>query len=308
MATWRGFSRPYGFINSTGPGSGGTDLYRKKRRGRGDSAEQLLLLHRSRGRGWRSAEWLRPSRADGSPAKTLSQTDEGGFAFPISSVTNANKGPTARFCSSTPTFSASRRLRPTPRSSRWRLISCGHSVSRPEAFRCSSQRPQGMDGFSPIAWLRGAACGTATLLRRQTRARARGKTQRQACGDGPHRRRSPSNLHRRQPEAFAPVLEALARGLTEFVQPDLSIVRGLAYYTGVVFEIFDRSKNLRALAGPVIYGWPCEGCQREPPTCLRSASAWAMSSSGTSSTKPRPPQKTSCRPRRIDRCFRCCYR
>lgn len=52
------------------------------------------------------------------------------------------------------------------------------------------------------------------------------------------------------PEAFAPVLEALAaRGLTGFVQPDLSIVRGLAYYTGVVFEVFDRSKNLRALAG-----------------------------------------------------------
>jgi histidyl-tRNA synthetase len=52
------------------------------------------------------------------------------------------------------------------------------------------------------------------------------------------------------PEAFAPVMEALAaRGLTGFVQPDLSIVRGLAYYTGVVFEMFDRSKNLRALAG-----------------------------------------------------------
>jgi histidyl-tRNA synthetase len=52
------------------------------------------------------------------------------------------------------------------------------------------------------------------------------------------------------PDAFAPVLEALAaRGLTGFVQPDLAIVRGLAYYTGVVFEIFDRSKNLRALAG-----------------------------------------------------------
>lgn len=52
------------------------------------------------------------------------------------------------------------------------------------------------------------------------------------------------------PAAFAPLLEALAaRGLTGFVQPDLSIVRGLAYYTGAVFEIFDRSKNLRALAG-----------------------------------------------------------
>ena len=52
------------------------------------------------------------------------------------------------------------------------------------------------------------------------------------------------------PAAFAPVLAALeARGLSEFVEQDLSIVRGLAYYTGVVFEIFDRSKSLRALAG-----------------------------------------------------------
>lgn len=52
------------------------------------------------------------------------------------------------------------------------------------------------------------------------------------------------------PESFAPVLAALAaRGMRDFVEPDLSIVRGLAYYTGVVFEIFDRSKNLRALAG-----------------------------------------------------------
>lgn len=52
------------------------------------------------------------------------------------------------------------------------------------------------------------------------------------------------------PEAFAPILAALeARGLRGFVEPDLSIVRGLAYYTGVVFEIFDRSKSLRALAG-----------------------------------------------------------
>jgi len=52
------------------------------------------------------------------------------------------------------------------------------------------------------------------------------------------------------PAAFAPVLAALdARGMRDYVEPDLSIVRGLAYYTGVVFEIFDRSKTLRALAG-----------------------------------------------------------
>jgi len=52
------------------------------------------------------------------------------------------------------------------------------------------------------------------------------------------------------PEAFAPLLADLqARGLSEFVEVDLSIVRGLAYYTGVVFEVFDRAKTLRALAG-----------------------------------------------------------
>jgi len=39
------------------------------------------------------------------------------------------------------------------------------------------------------------------------------------------------------------------RGLSEFVQIDLGIVRGLAYYSGVVFEAFDRGGKLRALAG-----------------------------------------------------------
>ncbi|HYR59511.1 MAG TPA: histidine--tRNA ligase, partial [Chthoniobacteraceae bacterium] len=40
-----------------------------------------------------------------------------------------------------------------------------------------------------------------------------------------------------------------ARGLATFIEIDLTIVRGLAYYTGLVFEVFDRSKNERALAG-----------------------------------------------------------
>lgn len=40
-----------------------------------------------------------------------------------------------------------------------------------------------------------------------------------------------------------------ARGLAAYVKLDLSIVRGLAYYTGLVFEIFDTAKNLRAIAG-----------------------------------------------------------
>ena len=40
-----------------------------------------------------------------------------------------------------------------------------------------------------------------------------------------------------------------ARGLEGFVEIDMTIVRGLAYYTGFVFEVFDRSKKERALAG-----------------------------------------------------------
>jgi len=58
----------------------------------------------------------------------------------------------------------------------------------------------------------------------------------------------------RNPVAEASELRALmddlrARGLGEYVELDLGIVRGLAYYTGLVFEVFDRSKKERALAG-----------------------------------------------------------
>ncbi len=49
---------------------------------------------------------------------------------------------------------------------------------------------------------------------------------------------------------LTPVIADLAaRGLGGYVEIDYAIVRGLAYYTGVVFEVFDRSKNERALAG-----------------------------------------------------------
>lgn len=50
--------------------------------------------------------------------------------------------------------------------------------------------------------------------------------------------------------AFLAIKEDLtARGLGEFIELDLSIVRGLAYYTGVVFEVFDSKKSMRAVAG-----------------------------------------------------------
>jgi len=40
-----------------------------------------------------------------------------------------------------------------------------------------------------------------------------------------------------------------AMGLGDFVEVDLSIVRGLAYYTGTVFELFDTGRTLRAICG-----------------------------------------------------------
>jgi len=40
-----------------------------------------------------------------------------------------------------------------------------------------------------------------------------------------------------------------AMGLGGFISVDLGVVRGLAYYTGFVFEAFDRKGELRALAG-----------------------------------------------------------
>ena len=40
-----------------------------------------------------------------------------------------------------------------------------------------------------------------------------------------------------------------AYGIEDWVQFDASVVRGLAYYTGIVFEAFDRKGVLRAIAG-----------------------------------------------------------
>jgi histidyl-tRNA synthetase len=40
-----------------------------------------------------------------------------------------------------------------------------------------------------------------------------------------------------------------ARGLREFAKVDYKVIRGLAYYTGVVFEAFDAKGEFRAIAG-----------------------------------------------------------
>lgn len=56
------------------------------------------------------------------------------------------------------------------------------------------------------------------------------------------------------PENASPAFKEIranldARGMGHFLELDLTIVRGLAYYTGAVFEIFDTQKSMRAVAG-----------------------------------------------------------
>ena len=50
-------------------------------------------------------------------------------------------------------------------------------------------------------------------------------------------------------ERFLTYVPALLGGDTTWLRLDLSIVRGLAYYTGIVFELFDRSGEFRAICG-----------------------------------------------------------
>jgi histidyl-tRNA synthetase len=60
-----------------------------------------------------------------------------------------------------------------------------------------------------------------------------------------------------QTEGVAPEIERMseifdqlrAMALMDYVRFDLSIVRGLAYYTGIVFELFDARGELRAICG-----------------------------------------------------------
>ncbi|HVT44247.1 MAG TPA: histidine--tRNA ligase [Thermoanaerobaculia bacterium] len=70
---------------------------------------------------------------------------------------------------------------------------------------------------------------------------------------------TPADLERRfsSNTAFAPILQDLDQyrsalgslGFADWIQLDMKIVRGLAYYTGIVFEIFDRKGQLRAICG-----------------------------------------------------------
>lgn len=62
---------------------------------------------------------------------------------------------------------------------------------------------------------------------------------------------------------------AAAYGYSKWLQFDASVVRGLAYYTGVVFECFDRAGTLRAIAGGGRYDrlLSTYGAKEDVPAC-----------------------------------------
>jgi len=59
--------------------------------------------------------------------------------------------------------------------------------------------------------------------------------------------REDTEEHLRSQEELTAALDAM--GVGDYCELDMRIVRGLAYYTGVVYEVFDRDQSLRAVAG-----------------------------------------------------------
>jgi histidyl-tRNA synthetase len=54
--------------------------------------------------------------------------------------------------------------------------------------------------------------------------------------------------------------------LEQYIAIDTSVIRGLAYYTGIVFEVFDKNKSMRAIAGGGRYDNLCEKLGGDPVT------------------------------------------
>ena len=83
------------------------------------------------------------------------------------------------------------------------------------------------------------APATATDLEEVSRIRGLDQARAALHGDG-----SPGL------DGLQAVVDAVtAQGLDDWLEIDLTIVRGLAYYTGTVFELFDAQRKLRAICG-----------------------------------------------------------
>lgn len=252
VAIWREVARKYGFVEFDGPTLESTDLYRKKNE---EGAEILEQLYSFRDRGEREVA-LRPEMTP--TLARMVAAREKHYRKPMKWFCVSNffrherqqKGRLREFLQ----FNADIIGESSPQADA-EIVALAIDLMRAFGFTAEnfvvrlSDRKAWMDfltsrGCDDAASRIALAC--ADKLEREPEEKLNAKL----APTGLTVTDLKSFISAGSPEAFAPVMAALAaRGLTGFVQPDLSIVRGLAYYTGVVFEIFDRSKNLRALAG-----------------------------------------------------------
>ena len=252
VATWREVSRRYGFVEFDGPALESTDLYRKKNEAGAEILEQLYSFTDRGGREVALRPEMTPTLARMVAAR------EKHYRKPMKWFCVSNffrherqqKGRLREFLQ----FNADILGESSPQADA-EILALAIDLMRAFGFTAEhfvvrlSDRKAWMD-FLQSRGCDEAACRTALACADKLEREPEEKLNAKLAPTGLTVADLKAFIAAGSPEAFAPVLEALAsRGLSGFVQPDLSIVRGLAYYTGVVFEIFDRSKNLRALAG-----------------------------------------------------------
>lgn len=252
VATWREVSRRYGFVEFDGPALESTDLYRKKNEAGAEILEQLYSFTDRGGREVALRPEMTPTLARMVAAR------EKHYRKPMKWFCVSNffrherqqKGRLREFLQ----FNADILGESSPQADA-EILALAIDLMRAFGFTAEhfvvrlSDRKAWMD-FLQSRGCDEAACRAALACADKLEREPEEKLNAKLAPTGLTVADLKAFIAAGSPEAFAPVLEALAsRGLSGFVQPDLSIVRGLAYYTGVVFEIFDRSKNLRALAG-----------------------------------------------------------
>lgn len=252
VSTWREVSRRYGFVEFDGPVLESTDLYRKKNEAGAEILEQLYSFTDRGGREVALRPEMTPTLARMVAAR------EKHYRKPMKWFCVSNffrherqqKGRLREFLQ----FNADILGESSPQADA-EIIALAIDLMRAFGFTAEhfvvrlSDRKAWMD-FLQSRGCDEAACRTALACADKLEREPEEKLNAKLASTGLCVADLQAFIAAGSPEAFAPVLAALdARGLTGFVQPDLSIVRGLAYYTGVVFEVFDRSKNLRALAG-----------------------------------------------------------
>ena len=252
VATWREVSRRYGFVEFDGPALESTDLYRKKNEAGAEILEQLYSFTDRGGREVALRPEMTPTLARMVAAR------EKHYRKPMKWFCVSNffrherqqKGRLREFLQ----FNADILGESSPQADA-EILALAIDLMRAFGFTAEhfvvrlSDRKAWMD-FLESRGCDEAACRNALACADKLEREPEEKLNAKLAPTGLTVADLKVFIAAGSPEAFAPVLEALAaRGLSGFVQSDLSIVRGLAYYTGVVFEIFDRSKNLRALAG-----------------------------------------------------------